>query len=242
MEANARTLQVSIPPVNNIAEKGFRKIMSELSAGNIFSHEFTKGIIIMTSRYNHLIQTGKIEAFDFDFQQCTDMRWHCQTSHPEVFFAIDTRKRGAKELVAQQICEWYDASQTEDQADFSYPGYPIWVLVDADSCGNTLKTLAPYEKIDWLVVQGFANEVTALGESPWPVYRSHGTLREAADHLMTWHTARLVQTLGEKSCFIVVSRDGALQNLVQFIREEGHRAIYCPRELRNIREVLDCLV
>ena len=195
----------------------------------------------MTSRYNHLVQTGKVEPFDFGFQQCADTKWHCETSKPLAFFATAPRKRDAKDLVARQICEWYDTLQAADDADIPDPGFTVWVLVDADSCGNTLRTLARYENLGWLVAQGFANEVTSLGELPWHVYQSQGTLREAADHLLTWHTAQLVQTLSVPNCFIVVSRDAALQNTVQLIEQAGHRAVFCPRDLRSVREVLDCV-
>ena len=195
----------------------------------------------MTSRYNHLSQTGKIEPFDFQFTQCADKRWHCETSEPEAFFATASRKRDAKEAVARQICDCYDEANAVDDADIPDPGFTVWVLVDADSCSNTLKSLARYENLGWLVVQGFANEVTALEELPWHVYRSQGTLREAADHLLTWHTAQLVQTLGVPNCFIVVSRDAALQNTVQLIQQAGHKAVYCPRDLRTIQDVLACV-
>ena len=195
----------------------------------------------MTSRYNHLTQTGKIEPFDFQFQQCADKRWHCYTSEPEAFFATEARKRDAKEAITRQICDWYDELQVADDADIPDPGFTVWVLVDADSSSNTLRNLARYENLGWLVVQGFVNEVTLLGELPWHIYRSRGTLREAADHLLTWHTAQLVQTLGVAGCFIVVSRDAALQNTVQLIQEAGHKAVYCPRDLKTIQEVLACV-
>ena len=195
----------------------------------------------MAARYNNLVQTGKIKAFDFQFQQCADNTWHCETSEPEAFFGTASRKRDAKEAVARQICDWYDWTQATDDADIPDPGFTVWVLVDADSLSNTLRNLARYEDVGWLVVQGFANEVTVLEGVPWHVYRSQGSLREAADHLLTWHTAQLVQTLGMPNCFIVVSRDAALQNTVQLIREAGHKAVYCPRDLGTIREVLQCV-
>lgn len=192
----------------------------------------------MAARYNNLVQIGKINPYTFTFKQRRDTTWHCCTADG-TFEAGATRKRDAKDDVMLQICSSYDMDQARPNIPDEDPGRTVWILVDADSLSNTLKALARYKDIEWLVVQGFSNEATVLPDDlPWTIYRSEGTLREAADHYLTWHTAQLVLTLGVPSFFIIVSRDAALQNTVQLIKKAGHQAVFCPRDLKSIHEVL----
>lgn len=195
----------------------------------------------MVDQYNHLCQRGLIPEADFFFEQADDKEWVCRVTVPFPFSAKGAQKRNAKAQVCQGLVEGYQMVTEEPWQPPSIK-QSVWVLVDADSLNNTLTNLAPWHQTDWLVVQGFANPATKLPEGlPWHVYRSERILPDSADHLLTWHTAQLVQTLSQKAFFIVVSRDAALQTTVELLQKTGHAAVFVPRDIKHLREVVELL-
>lgn len=196
----------------------------------------------MAARYNHLVQTGQLSEANFCFCQMDDLNWQCTTLlHDIEFSGTAARKRDAKNAVLREICIWYDTHEDAPalRADPD-PGIPIYVLVDADSLGATLVNLADANHYEWLLVEGFANATTKIATEAWPVTFSPGIVADAADHYLTWRASQIVSSLdaGEKAFFVIVSRDAALQNTVELLKQAGHQALFYAHPILDVDELL----
>ena len=212
----------------------------------------------MSERLNWLIQTGRMEAPNFVFTPDAKGGWRCTVNE---ITACAPQKKQAKRLVVEKLvmAEHPIASQVhvptqivcgDDLCSEDYLGIAKrmktnLVFVDVDRFARSFAALAN-EMSPHVTLLGFTNGIATI--PPYApsehvyLFRPRHLFNDAADHLITWFVARLLQCCPEgKKCIVyVLSKDCALQNVVSFVRGAlVHEAVFCVDEVMSLEQLLD---